>query len=101
MKPRLVIGGLSSDPRERAMQLARAPESAEMDIEIRSRERYPDTVLLQVLTRGAMRWIERRFKLLPVPQRMHRSAIYRVLLEQVEIAADQIRAAGLIAGSLQ
>jgi len=95
------VGGLSSDPRERAVQLGLAPESAEIDVEIRYRGRYPDTVLLQALTLRAMRWIERRFKFLPVDKGMHRSAIFRVPVKQVDLALTELRAAGLNAMTVQ
>lgn len=95
------VGGLSSDPRERAVQLGLAPESAEIDVEIRYRDRYPDAALLQALTLRAMKWIERRFKFLPVPKGMHRSAIFRVPVEQVDLAVYEMRAAGLNATVLQ
>jgi len=92
------IGALSDDERERAVQLGLAPESGPIDVEIEQRAR---DALLKVRTLRAMRWLESRFNFLPVPARMHRAVTFRVPLDQVERALAELRAAGLIAVSLQ
>lgn len=92
------VGGLSSDPRERAVQLGLAPESAEIDVEIQyARGR----VFLQAITMRAMRYLERRFFSCPPPEGLYRGAVFGLPVEQVELARAQLHAAGLVVASLQ